>query len=207
MNKFAASAAAIALLALGAPAQAQNFTISGGYSLTSAYMLYGRPVGDPRASIQGYSEFETGGFYLGAAFASLRRGPDRLESRLYFGFRNSVGALSYDLGYDRYFYNKTGNCCGEVTLALDYDAPFGMTFGTALTYEHTNSYYVVSVNAGYDFSDMVGVSAEFGRVESSHNFWNVGVTVSPMAFTSIDLRYHDSAGDKGRLVGTLAFDF
>jgi uncharacterized protein (TIGR02001 family) len=207
MKTVAASAAALALLALSVPATAQDFTINSGYALTSTYMEYGRPFGSPRASIQGYSEIETNGFYLGGAFASVRSGPDRLESELYAGYRNTVGALSYDLFYSRYFYNQTGNCCGEVTLALDYAAPFGMTFGTDLVYEHTNSFYVASVSAGYDFNTMVGVSAEFGRVESSHNFWNLGVTVTPMANTAIDLRYHDSDGDKDRLVGTLSYDF
>lgn len=207
MRTFAASAAAVALVALNGPVSAQDFTINSGYALASAYMEYGRVVGQPRASFQGYSEIVASGFYLGASFASLRDGPDRLESTIYAGFRNSVGALDYDLGYFRDFYNKTGNCCGEVTLAVGYEAPHGMSFGSELTYEHTNRYYAASVSAGYDFSNTYGVSAEFGRVEDSHNFWNLGVTVTPMAQTAIDLRYHDSSGDKGRLVGTLSYDF
>ena len=207
MKTVAASAAALALLALSVPASAQNFTINSGYALTSTYIEYGRPLGSPRASIQGYSEIESNGFYLGGKFASVRLGPDRLESDIYAGYRNSVGALSYDFGYKRTFYNQTGNCCGEVSLALGVAAPFGMTFGTNLIYEHTNSFYVASVSAAYDFNTMFGVSAEYGRVESSHNFWNLGVTVTPMANTAIDLRYHDSDGDEGRLVGTVSYDF
>lgn len=207
MKTYAASAAALALLALSVPAAAQNFTINSGYALASTYIEYGRPLGSPTVSFQGYSEIETNGFYLGGAFASLRNGPDRLESELYAGYRNVVGSFSYDLGYTRTFYNKSGNCCGEFALGLDLEAPFGMSFGTDLIYEHTNSYYVASVNAGYDFNPTFGVSAEFGRVEQSHNFWNVGVTVTPLANTAIDLRYHDSQGDDGRLVGVLSYDF
>ena len=207
MKKYFLTAAALSVLALNGQASAQDFTINSGFALTSTYIDKGRPVGSPRASFQGYSEVETRGFYLRTEFATVRLGPDRLEATIGAGFRNSVGALSYELGFERTFYNRSGNCCGEIRLGLGLDAAYGMRFGGEVAYDTTEELYTTSVSAGYGFNDMFDVSAEFGRLESSHNFWNLGVSYMPMANTSLDLRYHDSNGDKGRLVGTVSYDF
>lgn len=203
------TAAALSLAILPAPAAAQDVTLSYGAALSSDYIVNGLSQTGGRPAIQPYVEVGFGGFYAGL-WASNVRFPDsrdRVEVDLYAGFANSVGALSYDLGYARYFYDRTGNCCGEILLFMEVEAPYGATFFTDLAYDPSAESLTASVGSGYTFAGGLTVSAEVGRQQQSHNFWNIGGSMALNEFTSVDLRAHDTNITSARLVATVSFDF
>lgn len=207
MHRILASVAALALMAAPGTAAAQEFSISAGVAFTTDYVFRGETQSDNRPAIQPYVELESRGFYVGIWGSNVRGFGEDLEVDLYAGFRNSIGAFSYDIGYARYFYDNSGNCCGEFTLSLGVDTEVGMSLGADVGYDHTGKIWAASVNASYAFNDTVSVSAEAGRVQSSRNFWNVGVGVGLNDFTSLDFRVHDTSIGSPRFVATASFDF
>ncbi|WP_201157903.1 TorF family putative porin [Rhodobaculum claviforme] len=207
MRPVAPTAAALALALLPLSANAQDVTLSFGAALSTDYLVSGQSQTGGRPAFQPYVEVGLGGFYAGVWASNVRLDRDRTEVDLYAGFRNSVGALSYDVGYARYFYNRSGNCCGEVLLSLGYAAPYGMTFLGDAAYDPSAEILTASAGAEYVFPAGWSVSAEVGRVEKSRNFWNVGVGMALNEITSLDLRVHDTNISSALVVGTVSFDF
>ena len=205
----AAAAATLALSASALPAAAQDVALSFGVAVTTDYISRGLSQTGGRPAIQPYAQVDVAGFYAGI-WASNVRFPgdnDRVEVDLYAGFANTVGALSYDVGYARYFYNRSGDCCGEFLLGLEMEAPYGATFSTDVAYDHRFDIWTGSLGAGYAFANGLGVSAEVGRQQRSHNFWNIGLGMALDQTTSFDLRVHDTDITSARLVGSVFFDF
>ncbi|MGY6632275.1 MAG: TorF family putative porin [Alkalilacustris sp.] len=203
------AATALGAAVLPGAAAAQEPTFSFGAALTSDYISRGLSQTGGRPAIQPYAEVGLGGFYAGVWASNVRFADerDRAEVELYAGFANEVGALSYDVGYARYFYNRSGNCCGEFLLGLGFAAPYGMTFVADAAYDPGASILAASVGAEYTFAGGWNASAEVGREQASHNFWNVGVGLVLNPVTSFDLRLHDTNITSARVVGTVAFDF
>jgi uncharacterized protein (TIGR02001 family) len=203
------TAASIATLAGAGAAAAQDFSVSAGVALTSDYIVDGLTNSDRDPAVQPYIEIESGGFYAGIWGSNVRfpESDDRFEIDLYLGFRNGIGAFSYDLGYARYLYDDSGDDSGEFLLSLAVETPIGMTLGTDIGYNHTYSRWNGSLIAEAAISDMVSVSAEAGRVEGSHNYWNLGVGVGLNEVASLDLRVHDTDITSPRAVAMLSFDF
>ena len=204
-----ATAAALSLAALPVAATAQDVTLSFGVAITSDYISRGLSQTGGRPAIQPYAEVGLAGFYAGI-WASNVRFPgdrDRVEVDLYVGFANEVGQFSYDIGYARYFYDRSGNCCGEILLSLGTEAPFGASFSTDLAYDPSAEIWAGSLGAAYSFDGGLTVSAEVGRQQSSHNFWNLGLGMEVNEFTGLDLRVHDTNVTGARLVASVFFDF
>ncbi len=198
-----------ALALLPAAVAAQDVAVSFGATLTSDYISRGLSQTGGRPAVQPFVEVGLGGFYAGVWASNVRfpGSDDRVEVDLYAGFADSVGALSFDIGYARYFYNRSGDCCGEFLLGLEVAAPYGATFGTDVAYDHTSRVWAASVGAGYVFPMGLGISTEFGREQGSHNFWNVGAGFEVNPQTSLDLRVHDTNITSARLVASVAFGF
>lgn len=209
MKRILASGALLALVTAPGMGVAQDFNIYSGVALTTDYVFRGLTNSNGRPAIQPYVEVESGGFYAGIWASNVRfpMDPDRYEIDLYAGFRNEIGAFSYDIGYARYFYNRSGDCCGEFLLSLGYETELGMGFGADFAYDHKFDIWTASVGAGYSFNDVFSASAEAGRVQGLYNFWNVGVTAALNDTTSLDLRLHDTNVTRERLVLTLSLDF
>ena len=210
MIRTLAASAALSLAILPSAGAAQDVAVSFGATLTTDYISRGLSETGGRPAIQPFVEVGVGGFYAGVWASNVRFGDgsgDRVEVDLYAGFAGSAGALSYDIGYARYFYNRSGDCCGEILLGLELDAPFGAQFGTDLAYDHTDRNWAASVGAGYMFPTGLNVSAEAGRVQRSHNFWNVGAGMDLKPQTSVDVRLHDTNITSPRVVASVAFGF
>ena len=203
------ASAALALSALPGVAVAQDVTFSFGAALTSDYISRGLSQTGGRPAIQPYAEVGVGGFYAGVWASNVRfeDSDDRVEVDLYAGFAGEAGPLSYDAGYARYFYNRSGDCCGEFLLGLELQAAHGARFGTDLAYDHTSEIWAASIGAGYMFPMGLDVSAEVGREQGSHNFWSVGAGLDLNPNTSVDLRVHDTNITSPRLVASVAFGF
>ncbi|MGY6411876.1 MAG: TorF family putative porin [Alkalilacustris sp.] len=209
MIRTLAASAALAVALLPSAVSAQQVDLSFGATVTSDYISRGLSQTGGRPAVQPFVEVGVGGFYAGV-WASNVRFPDsrdRVEVDVYAGFAGVAGPVSYDIGYARYIYNRSGDCCGEILLGLELDAPFGARFGTDLAYDHRARNWAGSVGAGYVFPGGVNVSAEVGREQGSHNFWNVGAGLDLNPQTSVDLRVHDTNITSPRLVASVAFGF
>ncbi len=210
MIRSLAASAALSLALLPSMGAAQDVAVSFGATLTTDYISRGLSETGGRPAIQPFVEVGVGGFYAGVWASNVRfddGSGDRAEVDVYAGFAGSAGVFNYDIGYARYIYNRSGDCCGEFLLGLEMEAPFGAQFGTDLAYDHKERNWAASLGAGYMFPAGVTVSAEAGRVQRSHNFWNVGAGLDLNPQTSVDLRVHDTNITSPRLVASVAFGF
>ncbi|MFD1911767.1 TorF family putative porin [Halodurantibacterium flavum] len=210
--KHSMLALALAAGAFGSSAQAQQLSFSGGATLTSNYISDGitQTQGDP--AFQPWIEVESNGFYGGLWFSNVdfADSRDRLETDLYFGYRGeTMGGLSYDLGYARYFYNRSGDAGGEFLVSLGADMADGFSLGTDLAYDPDEQDLTASIGLGFTSFQGISVSGEVGRSQpNSNNFWNVGVGYDITDYLGVDLRYHDTNTTAGivNLSGTVTFD-
>lgn len=207
-------AAALAAAPAAAPRAETTPEFAFGLAATTNYIFRGESQTDDRPALQGYVEGSLGGFYAGAWASNVRIDDDRIELDLYAGFRNTVGALDYDIGYVRYLYDETGDCCGEAYLALDYAFAETGAFGGAYFYDFDAGTSWLDVRAGADVGELFAldgaIGTDFGTLDLGRDdkiAWNLGATRALTEILSVDLRYHDSNYDPGRLVLTFAADF
>jgi uncharacterized protein (TIGR02001 family) len=205
--------AAAAALAPGA-VLAQEITTTVGAALTSDYISGGYSLSDGPA-FQPYVEMEhSSGLYLGVWMSTIDgdlggfSSDDSVEIDMYLGYRGEAGGLSYDIGYTRYFYDDSGNCCGEATLALDYalGEQLGMTTSFAADLEGGAS---VTQGFAYALPAEFELSGEFTHNNEDYgdyNDWNLGVGKSLGEAVWVDLRYHDSDETEPLYALTVSFE-
>lgn len=185
-----------------------------GLNATTNYIFRGESQTDDRPALQGYVEGALGGFYAGAWASNVRLDDDRLELDLYAGFRNTIGDLEYDVGYVRYLYDDSGDCCGEASFALDYTLAGIGAFGGTYYYDFDEKTSWLDVRAGAEVGDLFAldgaIGTDFGTLDLGDDdkvAWNLGASRALTEIVTIDLRYHDSDYDPGRLVLSFAADF
>ncbi|NUB44376.1 hypothetical protein GEU84_008275 [Fertoebacter nigrum] len=206
---FSAPFLTLSLAALPGLVAAQEISVYAGFALTSEYVSSGLKQSDGPA-LQPYVEAEINGFYAGiwASNTDSTLVGAKSEVDLYFGYRNTVGALSYDLGYARYFYfSPDDDCCGEFTLALDY--ALGDVASVGLYVSHDPEANSLSPVARFDYyaSDAISLATTYGRSDGSHNYWTAGGSYALSDTTALDLTWHDSNIDEGIAVLSLSMDF
>jgi len=207
MSKLALAGAAALALSMAAPAGAADtvyteapaevdlaFDIAFGVTATTAYVSRGYDYSDGPA-IQGYIEGSFEWAYVGV-WASSVGGPNitpgvTAEINVYGGIRPTFGDLSLDLGYARYFYNRTGDIGGEIYGKASYTfTDLGLTPGIELYWdpEAGTNYGVASAAYAlpYDFEVSGGVGTNF----SGNVNWNAGVSYTYAETVTLDLRYH-----------------
>jgi uncharacterized protein (TIGR02001 family) len=206
--------AAILASCLGTAAAAQTIPeLSYGLSVTSNYIDKGTSQSDDRPALQGYVEASYGLAYAGAWSSTVDLDGDTVELDLYAGIRPSFGELSVDLGYFRYLYDETGDCCGEFVLLLlhpmadigdvgfefDYDPVFDTKWADLIVAVSFREVYEAGGNIGTDFG-----TQDFGEDKIA---WNLGVSRALTDFSNADLRYYDSNFDPARAVVSINLDF
>lgn len=190
------------LFALAAPhlAAAEELSFSAGASLVSTYVSNGVDQTDGPA-FQPWIEGSYGGLYFGAWLSTLDKtlaGGDSLETDLYLGYRGDYGALSYDLGYFRYFYNESGNCCGELIASLGVAATPQLELGLTLKHDPSSrSNPDDAINAmlsvDYALSDTIGLFATFGTIsKGGHDYWSIGASYALNDAFGLSLAWHDT---------------
>lgn len=169
-------------------ALAQDLSVYGGVALQ-----YNAYEDDPKTDLNGYVEVEKNGFYAGI-WAEVSDQSDADEVDLYLGYRNTVGALSYDANYYRYFYpNDGGDCCGELGLTLDYAVNDALTLGSLWAYDPANETGSVYVTFSVTASDKLSVSGEYGYYNAGYGDykeWDVGVGYQLGEETAAEIRYY-----------------
>ncbi len=205
---------ALAATFLAAAAQAQEPPeFSWGVAATSNYIFRGETQSDDQPAIQGYVEGAVGVFYAGAWGSTVDLDDDSFELDLYAGVRPAFGDISFDIGYVRYFYDESGDCCGEIVLGatgpLGDTAEVGAAFYWDPDAETTWLEATAGVAAPFDlFVDGVA-GADFGSLglDGDKAYGNIGVSRTFAEIATLDLRLHDSNVDPARLVLTASLDF
>jgi uncharacterized protein (TIGR02001 family) len=214
MRHSLASACILALLAPAASHAQGAPELSFGLALTSNYIFRGTTQSDDRPALQGYVEGESGALYFGAWASTVRLDGDRAELNLYAGLRQSLGGLDLDLGYVRYLYDRSGDCCGEAMLLLGH--PVGETaragFGFYHDFDLDESWAEASGTAEIwgPVSFAATLGTDFGTLELDRGTkvgWSVGFVGSLTETTTVDLRLHDSNDDPARVAATVSLDF
>lgn len=241
----AAAAAAFAVL-LGAGAAraadaadswAADWTISGGATMTTDYVLRGFTQTREKAAIQPWVELGTGIFYVGVWGSNVDFGPlpptADIEVDFYGGVRPALGFAEFDFGFIYYTYPGASDLPGGefnyVELKAGVSVPLTEAITASGTVYHSPEFFgevgaATAVEAGLEIAlpHDFAVSGTLGRQTFSNNalagpdwtYWNVGVSWSHEAVT-LDLRYHDTslprAGCRnvcdGRVVGSVSFEF
>jgi uncharacterized protein (TIGR02001 family) len=177
-------------------ATAGEFTTSLGFSVVSEYVAGGFEQSDGPA-FQPWVEVEhSSGFYYGL-WASNVDGPtlgtaDSVEVDVYAGYRGSAGAVSYDIGYFRYLYDDSGDCCGELILNLGYSIGDRLSMNTVLFWDPETDGAAIQQKASFDLGNDFSVSGDVkARNNGGHTSWTLGVGKS-LGGVDIDVRYHDT---------------
>lgn len=195
--------------AQGALAQDTQPGMSAGYTLTSDYISYGRTNSDGGPALQGYVYAFSDGFYAGAWASTVDLGnDDDLEVDLTLGYSNALDfGLRYDVGYGHYFYNSSGNCCGEFFLKLAMPVTDTITARGQTLYDPDAEAF--NSNVGFDarLNDRFAVSGTLGEKQASHSYGDIGISYNLNAATSLDLRYHDASGSDSRVAVGFSQDF
>ncbi len=205
---LAASAALLSGTAIAAPALAQGLSFSAGAAVTSNYMSRGATQSNNRAVLQFYGEVEASGFYAGVWASTVRLAPDDLEVDLYAGYRFSVGSASFDIGYARYWYDSTGDCCGELYGLVEYEVDRTTVFaGIYLDGARLRSVNDLHIGVSYQFTDKIGTSLTVGRASGGARYGILGVSYAFTDNVSMEMSYHATNQQRDQLVLSASFDF
>jgi uncharacterized protein (TIGR02001 family) len=208
---FVYGAVAALITAAGATgALAQNLSVSGGLALTSDYVSSGISQTGGDHALQAYVEMETAaGIYAGIWGSNVDFGDaDKVEIDLYFGYRNELASgISYDLGYARYFYDDSGNCCGEIILSMGVPLGNVASLTPYIALDPENEGLNTSVAVDVAVNDQIGLMAKIGKVKDGQEYYQLGGSYALTDATAMDLSWHDTDIDDGTLVFTLSYDF
>ena len=206
---FAATAACPALAADQAAYTeaeiASAIEVAFGATVTSRYISRGAANSDGPA-LQGYIEPSYGIFYAGVWASTVDFAPDNVEIDLYAGIRPEFGALSLDLGYVRYLYDDSGDCCGEIYGKASYAFTDQFSAGTELYFDPENdtTYGVLGTEIGLPYD--LALSAGIGTWFEDEYDWNVGVSYTFAEYFTVDARYHDATDQPSRFNVSLSYD-
>lgn len=206
MTHLHRAALAAAAVALAAPAFAQPLSFSGGLAITSNYMSRGITQSADRPALQFWGEVETHGLYAGLWASTVRLAPDRLELDLSAGYRFSVGAAAFDIGYTRFLYDNTGDCCGELHARFEIDAQPGAWFGSVAYDPSARQITDTHLGVRYDFADRFNASATVGRAPGvSYGILGLGYQLNDSV--GFEAAAHLTTAQRNRIVLTTTIGF
>lgn len=206
MTHLHRAALAAATLALAAPAAAQSLSFSGGLTITSNYMSRGITQSADRPALQFWGEVESYGFYAGLWGSTVRLAPDSVEFDLYAGYRFSVGATGIDIGYTRFLYDSTGDCCGELHARFQTDAQPGAWFGGVAYDPSARRITDTHLGVRYDFADRFNASATVGRAPgSTYGILALGYQLNDSV--GFDAAAHLTTAQRSRIVLSTTINF
>lgn len=215
MRSIIATSVLALSIALPGVAAAQQLKFSGGATLASQYVADGIEQ-TKGVAIQPWIEGEIGGFYFGAWMSNVDKallGGDSVETDLYVGYRGEAGMLSYDVGYTHYFYNKSGECCGDLSLGLGIAPTDQLSLGVKIKHNPSKSTNPtkasnLSVSADYAITDKFAIGATYGKItKGGMKYWSVGGSYALTDSLGLGLTWHDTSVSKGLAVLALDYSF
>ena len=214
MNQFKLVAALIALVAPVSAQAQENPRVSWGVLATSNYIYRGISDSDEKPALQGYVTATNGFIYGGAWASTVDIDGDYGELDLYFGVTPEFGQLDVDISYRRFLYNRSGDCCGEIGLALGYPAGSVVDIAGAFYWDPENdTTWAEAGIAGTVYEDFeVGgsIGGDFGSGDfgvEDQVAWDLGVSYGFLESGTVDVRYHQSTNMSARAVLSIGFDF
>lgn len=196
-----------AVLLSSTPALGQGWRWSGNVGITSNYMSRGVTQSGDRPALSFGLEAERSGFYAGLWGSSVRLAPDNLELDLYAGYRFSVGTASFDIGYARYLYDSSGDCCGEVYGLFEVAAAPVTVFGGLYWDPSARSANDLHLGLRYGFLDRFEASAQVGRAAGGINYGVLGLAWQFNESVSFDAGFHVTDAQPNRLVVSTQIGF
>lgn len=200
----------LSALLLGATSlSAQEGTFSGGVTLTTNYVSNGETQSDDDPAIQPWLEYKLDKFYVGTWMSTVdfEANKDNVEIDLYLGVRDlQDNGFFYDVGYARYLYDDTGDCCGEFlfTLGYDYKNVFAVNGYTA--YNPDSETFNSRLSFVAELAPRFGLSGTYGWREVNDNeYYHLGVAYSINDHLALDVRYHGAETGFEGVVASLAF--
>lgn len=172
-----------------------------GVDIVSNYVSNGVTQSDGKPAIQPYFEIGLNGFYAGTWMSNVDFGDDDdWEIDLYLGYRNLfANDLFVDVGYARYLYDHSGDCCGEAKLTLGY--PLADQFGVTgyVAYDPQAENFNRRMTLAYEATPDLGFAAVYGYSDANaHEYWSVGASYTFNEIWSAGLKYEGSgSGDEG----------
>lgn len=201
---LAAICGTVSLVSAGA-AMAQGTSV--GIALTSDYLSSGQTQTGGKPALQGYIQQDfASGLYVGAWASTVDLGDGNLEVDLYVGYAGEVGALSYDVSYYRYYFDESGDCCGEAFVNLGYAVSDQVSLGVELKSDLEGSLFVTP-EVGYDFGNGLSVGGLWRYDDNSAaRYWSVSGAYALDNGASVEVAYHERNDSAGRFTLSLAFD-
>lgn len=204
MFRFLLSSAAV--FALAQPVLAQSVDVTGGVELEFVF----DDNNDSTQALIGYVEAESNGLYAGI-WAQIANIDDYNEVDLYFGYRGETGQLAYDVYYTRYFFpNAGGDCCGDITLELDYALNEQFSLGTELSYDPESKGHGAFLVGGVAVTDQISFEGKYGYFDVDSfrsNEWEIEASYAVTEATSVTLTYADGEHYDPYYKLNLAWDF
>lgn len=206
MTHLRAAALAAVLGAVAAPVAAQQLGFSGGLAITSNAMWRGLTQSADRPALQFRGEADVAGFYAGFRAATVRLPTDRVALDLHAGYRFSIGATEIDIGYTRFLYDNTGDCCGEVHARFEVDAMPSAWFG-AMAYDPAARRLTdTHLGVRYGFADRFTASATVGRAPGA-TYGILGLGYELNDSVGFEAAAHLTTAQRSRLVLSTSIGF
>lgn len=189
-----------------------GFAVYSGIAITSNYVSDGTTQTEDNPALQGYVEFEASGFYGGLWMSNVefKGADDSLELDVYAGYRGETpGGLAYDISYYRYFYNDSGDCCGEFIGVLAGSLTDTIALEGQVTGDPDSGDWSVELSPELYVTDAFSVSGTLGYKDSYDGVYgDIGVTYSFNDTAAFDFRYTDAdvAGADGIFYATFSLD-
>lgn len=204
-HRFAIALAA--MMGVAAPLHAGDLNYSAGLDYTSNYVSNGVTQTNGKPAVQAFYELDMNGFYAGTWISGVDFGNgDNLEVDLYLGYRTTFASEFYlDVGYARYLYDNSGDCCGEMKLTGAYQIVRDLGLVGYVAYNPDSGDFNKSVTLAYEVNDRFGLSGKYGKTDFNNNeYWQVGASLAFNDLLSGKVVYHGAeTGDEG-LVFTLS---
>ncbi|MCC5963112.1 MAG: hypothetical protein JJU09_08285 [Rhodobacteraceae bacterium] len=206
-------------------ASAMDIGFGGEVSLLSDYVASGESQTGRRPALQfeGYA-YHSSGFYAGIFLSNVAFSEqwtdyyfgfpieidDSIELGLFAGWEYDTDfGLSVDVGYERYFYDDSGDCCGLLYLGARYDVSDMVEVGSRVTWNPDSGNTNIRATMAVYPMDEIGLRAMVGRNQgnfdpdpddpfsrndapSAVTYWNVGVDYFVTDSVRVSLDYHDS---------------
>ncbi|UWQ93162.1 TorF family putative porin [Aliisedimentitalea scapharcae] len=187
------------------PLAAQEWQVLGGIEAVSNYVSNGVTQSNGNPAIQPWVEINNAHFYAGLWASNVDFGnSDDYELDIYLGYRRSfANDLFIDLGYARYLYDGTGDCCGELKVTAAYPIHDRVGLLGYVAYNPESDEWNRRATLAYKVNDKISLSGTYGYSDfNQHDYWDVGASFPLTDTVAMDVRYQGSeAGDEGVVVG------